>query len=32
VKLVQELGRRDVATQLNQYIELLKYKQVKQAK
>lgn len=32
LKLVQELGRRDLATQLNQYIELLKYKQVKQSK
>ncbi len=32
VRLVQDLGRRDLATQLNQYIELLKYKRVKQAK
>ncbi len=32
VRLMQDLGRRDLATQLNQYIELLKYKRVKQAK
>ncbi len=32
VKLVQELGRRDLATQLNQYIELLKYKRGKQSR
>jgi tetratricopeptide (TPR) repeat protein/MFS family permease len=32
VKLVQEQGRRDLATQLSQYIEVLEYKKVKQAK
>jgi cytochrome c-type biogenesis protein CcmH/NrfG len=32
VKLLQELGRRDQAKQLGQYIELLEYKKVKQSR
>jgi hypothetical protein len=32
VKLLQELGRRDQARQLGQYIELLEYKKVKQSR
>jgi tetratricopeptide (TPR) repeat protein len=32
VKLMQEQGRRDLVTQLSQYIELLEYKKVKQAR
>jgi tetratricopeptide (TPR) repeat protein len=32
IKLVQEQGRRDLAAQLSQYIEVLEYKKVKQAK
>ena len=32
MELMQEQGRRDVAAQLTQYMDMLKYKKVKQAK